>query len=265
MLNSFARFEQLTKLPEKIPNSATLASTSGKVTKVEHGPTGAQVWIGGKAHFVGKDDRGLALHEALPNASQMRDYVPWQFPTEGTHFEAGAPLSDPNRTFTNPHTLYSATKSMDHVQNFLTDEMHTLYKTEGIRRRAIETMVKAMSNLTKIEDPGDHPHVMRGEFYPTSVIRRMNEDELKGQRPIVHKPVLKGVDMLPLSLTEDWMAKLNHQRLKETLMDAASKGLSSSIHGAHPVPGIAFGAEFGVPSAAKIAPGRPATVRPYHY
>lgn len=265
VLNSFDRFNQLTQLPTTIPNAATLAMTSGKVDRVEHGPTGVHVWIGGRAHFVGKDERGIALHEPLPNAGKIKDYKPWEPPSVGTYYEAGAPLSDPNRTWTNPHTFYEATKSMDRVQNFLTDEMHGLYKSEGIRRRAIETMVKAMSNLTKIEDPGDHPHVLRGEFYPTSVIRRMNDEELKGQRPIAHKPVLKGVDMLPLSLTEDWMAKLQHQRLKETLMDAASKGHVSNIHGAHPIPGIAYGAELGQPQLARPVPGRPFTVQPHHY
>ena len=76
-----------------------------------------------------------------------------------------------------------------------------------------------------------------------------------GKRPIEHKPVLKGVDMMPLSLREDWMAKLQHQRLTQTLLDAASTLGKSDIHGLHPVPGIAYGAEFGLNS--QTTKGRP--------
>lgn len=265
VLNAFARFEQLTKLPDKIPNAATLAMVTGKVDKVEHDPTGVRVWIGGRSHFIGRDEEGAGLHVPLANADKLVDYQPWNPPTPGTHFEAGATLSDPNRTIVNPHHLYEATKSMDKVQNFLADAVYDIYKKEGVRRRAVETVVKAMSNLTRIEDPGDHPHVLRGEFYPTSVIRKINETELKGRDPIVHKPVLKGVDMLPLSLTEDWMAKLQHQRLKETIMDAAARGQASLIHGPHPIPALAHGSEFGLPNLARPVPGKANNVEPFHY
>lgn len=264
-LNSFARFQQLTKLPTDIADAASLAAASGKVDKVEHGPTGVHIWIGDHAHFIGKDVNGMALHTNLPNADKLPKYIPWKLPTVGTHFDRGDVLSDPNRTLVNPHDLYRTTKSMDRVQNFLADEIHYLYKDEGVRRRAIETVVKAMSNLTKVEDPGDHPHVLRGEFYPTTVIQKMNGTELKGKRPIEHKPVLKGVDMLPLSLTEDWMAKLQHQRLTGTITEAAAIGASSAIHGGHPIPGIAFGAEFGLPHLAKPVPGRAFNVQPFHH
>ena len=50
----------------------------------------------------------------------------------------------------------------------------------------------------------------------------------------------------PLSLREDWMAKLQHQRLGQTILDAAATLGRSDIHGLHPVPGMAYGAEFGL-------------------
>jgi hypothetical protein len=57
---------------------------------------------------------------------------------------------------------------------------------------------------------------------------------------------LKGVDMMPLSLQEDWLAKLQHIRLKSTILDAAATGGRSNLHGLHPIPGMAYGAEFGL-------------------
>lgn len=263
-LNSFGRFEQLTKLHEKIPDSATLAMKSGTITRVDQGSTGVTVHIDGTPHFIGKDSAGVALHEPLKDHHKIQGYKPWEPPKVGMHVTAGSVLSDPNRTVVNPHDLYAATKSMDKVQNHLTSEIHSLYESEGVRRRAVEVLVKAMSNLTKVDDPGDHPDILRGEFYPTTYVQSLNNNVLKGKRPVQHTPVLKGVDMLPLSLTTDWMAKLQHQRLKETLLTSAAAGYGSSIHGPHPIPAAAYGAEFGLGHLAKQQPGKP-EVKPFHY
>jgi len=256
LLNSFARFEQLMKLPQKIPDAAALAMKGGRIEKVEHSPTGVSVLIGGHRHHVGKDERGMPLHEVLPGAHTMEGYVPWAPPKVGMHVEAGQHLSDPNRTFVNPHDLYAATGSIEKVQHHLTGEVYGLYKDEGIRRRAVETVVRAISNLTKVHDPGEHPDVLRGEFRTLSSVRSMNAElAQQHKRLIEHAPVLKGVDMLPLSLQEDWMAKLQHRRIRSTLTEAAAMGGVSNIHGAHPIPGIAYGAEFGLNQTSAKVPG----------
>jgi DNA-directed RNA polymerase subunit beta' len=54
--------------------------------------------------------------------------------------------------------------------------------------------------------------------------------------------VMKPLATNPL-LDTDWMALLAHRGLKGTISRAASEGLSSDIHGTHPVPAYAFGAE----------------------
>ena len=265
ILNQFARFEQLTKLPQKIPNSATLAMTSGKIEKIEKDPTGVKIWIGNHAHHVGRDVGGMPLHEDLPHVDRSaKVYTAWQPPEVGAYVKAGQVLSDPNRTYVNPRHLYQATGSIEQVQNHLANSIYDLYRDEGLRRRTVETLVKSMSNLTKIEDPGDHEYLIRGEFYPTSMVHHINKTELKDKRPIIHQPVLQGVDMLPLSLQEDWMAKLQHQRLHQTLAEAASTAGASHVHGSHPIPGLAFGSEFGL-AKAKPGSGRTPTVSSHHY
>lgn len=249
LLNSFARFEQLTMLPKKIPNAASLAMTSGKIEKIEPTSTGANVYINGKKHFVGKDAAGHPLHQPYGSSN-------WTGLKVGQYVTAGSPLSDPARTFVNPHDLYKATGSIDKVQNHLVSEMYDLYKDEGIKRRHIETVVKAMSNLTKVVHPGDAVGVLRGEFQPLSVVQKQNSELVKaGRRPIEHTPVLKGINMMPLSLQEDWMAKLQHQKLRSTIAEAAALGSRSNIHGTHPIPAIAYGAELGLTRAHHLRPG----------
>ncbi len=243
MLGGFERFNQLMTLPKTIQDSATLAMRSGTVEKVEKDPTGVNVWVGGKKHHVGRDASGAPLWQPIAGTT----VTSWVQPKQGMKVEKGQQLSDPARTLVNPHDLYKATDSIEAVQNYLADEVYGLYKDEGIKRQHVETVVKAMSNLTKIDEPGDYDGVLRGEFHPTSVIHAVNRQLVKDKkRPIEHTPVLKGVDMMPLSLREDWMAKLQHQRLSQTILEAAATLGKSDIHGLHPVPGLAYGAEFGL-------------------
>lgn len=257
--DDFTRIEQLTQLPKpnkKSPDVAVLAMHSGTISKIEKDATGAKIWIGEHVHHVGKDRHGRLLYEDLPHAQDFAGYKGWTPPKVGMQVQAGQALTDPNRTLVNPHDLYRATKSMERVQNFLTDELHSIYGREGVRRQHVETIVKALGNLTKVRDPGDAEGILPGEFQPFSKIRALNAELVKaGKKPVEHVPILKGVKMLPFEIQEDWMAKLQHNNLRSTLMDAASVGSVSHLHGLHPIPGVAYGADFGLTSEHADRPG----------
>lgn len=247
-LGAFQRLEQLTYLPDKTPNSAVLAKVSGKITAIEPTNTGVQVHIDGVPHFVGKDPTGLDLHTELMGTHRDPKYLAWKPPVVGATVVAGQHLSDPNRTLVNPHRLYEATKDISKVKEFLANEMHHLYEAEGVRKRAVEVVVRSMGNITKIEDAKDHPDLLRGQFYPRSAVLKINEDRKKAGQPLIeHRPTLMGVNLLPLAATEDWLAVLNHQKLRSTLMQNAALGAKSDLHGHHPIPGLIYGAEFGKP------------------
>jgi DNA-directed RNA polymerase subunit beta' len=257
LLSAFAHFDNLLRLPKKLANQATISAVSGTVDKVQPTATGVDIYVGGKKHHVGKDAGGFTLHENLPGAVVMSDYIDWSPPKVGMKVAAGAYLSDPNRTVLNPHHLYAATGSMDRVQDHLTTSIFNLYKNEGLKRRAIEMVVKSMGSLTRVEDPGDHDSVLRGEFRPLPVVRKMNEELIREHKaPIEHTPVLKGIDVMPRELHEDWMAKLQHNHLRETLQEAAAVHGVSLIHGHHPVPALAFGSEIGLSKKDSLMPGR---------
>ena len=46
-------------------------------------------------------------------------------------------------------------------------------------------------------------------------------------------------------MQEDWIARMNHERIMQTIPEAAAKGWVSSLHGKHPIPPVVYGAEFG--------------------
>jgi DNA-directed RNA polymerase subunit beta' len=262
LIGQFGRVQQLTKLPERIPDEAALAMHAGKIEKVEHSKLGSTVTINGQEHFVPLDRGGRRLTDPLPGLNKVR----WEPPKVGMTVKAGDVLSDPNRTFVNPHTLYKATGNMEAVQNHLVNELHSLYSSEGIRRQNVEMLVKGMSNLTRVIEPGHAEGILKGEYHPTSVIRQMNKElATKGKKPVQHAPILKGVDVLPLHLQEDWMAKMNFERLRGSVMEAAATNAYSDIHGLHPIPGMAYGAEFGMTEKKKHVMPHVANVPGHHY
>lgn len=266
--DQFEQFENLVKLPTNIPDQATLAMKSGTVEKMRHDKLGTWVTVAGHEHFIGRDRNGMGLHEDLPYSKDRSDYVPWQPVKVGMKVQAGQMLSDPNRTTVNPRHLYEATGNIDVVQNHLTQEIHNIFGKEGVGRRQSELLVKTMTNTTRVQHPGDHPEVLRGEYRNASWVKSQNALlQQQGKRPISHQPELKGIDVMPLHMREDWMAKLQHQHLRDTILEHAATGGVSDLHGTHPVPGIAYGAEFGFDQSRALRPGfeRFKNVPTHHY
>lgn len=223
IVDEFKRVEQLLRFPKVLPGSAPLSTISGKVDKVEKDPAGGHnVYVSGVRHYV-PQRLGAPI---FGKGDQVK---------KGDALAAG-PI--------NPHELLPLT-NIEHVQNYLADELHNIYGPLGIRRRNSEMVVKALTNLTRIEDPGDHGAFLRGDFAPTSYVSQINRKVLKGKKPIVHAPVLKGVNVLPNDMQEDWLARLNHERLNSTIIEAAQQGWTSALHGEHPIPAVVYGAEIG--------------------
>lgn len=217
------RATNILTLKKKVKGSATLAQASGKITAMKKDPAGGfNVMIGGTRSYV-------------PANRVMKRGV-----KVGAAVKRGDPLT---RGPINPHDMLPLT-GMSKVQGHMAGELHSIYGQYGIRRRHSELMVRALSNVTKVEDKGDHPDLLPGDFATTSQVYEWNKKS-KGLKPVKHKPVLRGVKQVPLDVQTDWMARLNHEHLKDTIVDAAQQGWQSNLHGQHPIPPLIHGAEFG--------------------
>ena len=232
----FTAAEDLFKVPKKLKGSATLSMVAGKVEKIETDALGGKiVTIAGKPHVVPFTN---------PLLSEVR---------VGAEVDKADALSEGRK---NPHDILSITKNMGAVRNHLADSLNDLYSetTGNERRRNIETVIRAMTDLTRIDDPGDDYTYLRGQLVPMSEIERKNKElRSMNKREIRHTPQLKAMNKMPLAAQEDWMARLNFQRLEETFVEGAAQNWKSDIHG-HPIPGIAHGAEFGLepPGSVKL-------------
>ena len=231
LVDEFQRVKDLFLFPKTLPGSATLSTVSGTVSKVQKDPAG------GHNVFVrtGKDE----VRHYVPQ-SRGAPAMGGKLLKKGARIKRGMALS---KGPVNPHEMLPLT-GVEPVQGYLSDALHKVYGPHGIRRRNTEVVVKSLTNLTQVEDPGDHKTFIRGDFVPTSLVAGMNRKS-KGARPVVHRPVLKGINVLPLDMQEDWMARMNHQNIKSTVVEAAQQGWTSKLHGQHPIPPITYGVEFG--------------------
>jgi len=228
LADEFDRVKALLMFPQILPGSASLSTVSGKIEKMDKDPAGGHnVFIGGKRHYV---PNNLGIPQQNGVSLKIGDEI-----------KKGSPISNGP---INPHEMLPLT-GMEPVQGYLANALHELYGHTGVRRRNTEIVIKALTNLTKIDDPGDHKGFIRGDFAPLSHVTSFNKKLPKDGRPIVHQPILKGVNVLPLDMQEDWMARLNHQNLSKTIIEAAQQGWTSKLHGAHPIPPVVYGAEMG--------------------
>jgi DNA-directed RNA polymerase subunit beta' len=239
-VDRFTRLRQLLAMPKKLKGEATLARATGAITKVEPDPTGGvNIYIGKQRHLV---------PQRLVNETV----------TVGREVKRGDLLS---HGLVNPRHLLESVRDIHAVQNHLVEELHSpaygkdnddrplaqgLYDKEGVRRRNVEVVVRGLTNLTKVKDPGTS-HWFHGDIAPRVVVEEHNRNLKKGERPVEHEPELHGVRQIPLTVSTDWMARLNYQQLANTIIQGAAQGWKSDLHGSHPVPGIAHGAEFGRP------------------
>ncbi len=229
---SVSRFERLNNLlgmTKLLRNEATLSKAHGRVTDIkryEEGTGGFNIVVDGVTH---------QHRNTMPVSVKIGDTV-----------RKGDALTEGQ---VNPLHLLKHT-DMANVQNHLTNELYLgLYKKEGVRRRNVETVVRAITNLTRIKSPGDS-NFIHGDIAPLSVVEKTNREMGKPHGHIQHEPLLMPVKDLPLR-SEDWMARLNFQQIKKTLIEGAARGFKSDLHGSHPIPGVAYGAEFGKPPPGK--------------
>jgi DNA-directed RNA polymerase subunit beta' len=169
-------------------------------------------------------------------------------------------------------------KGMKEAQKFLVNHIDEI-NDKSLEKRHLETIVRGITNTTRIMDPGSSNYVP-GDIAPLTTIDWMNKnnerevdvpDAIKSHlstsvgrfasgteitpsvadeigkrgvkrvkitnKPIVHEPFL-----MPLGIggkaqsSEDWIARLAHNRIRSVLMEGTTQGWKTDIGDlAHPV------------------------------
>jgi DNA-directed RNA polymerase subunit beta' len=250
--------------PETFKNKATMASHSGKITKIVPGSAGGwQVNIDKTTHFIN------------PHSGELAVKV-------GDNVNTGDILN-----YGIPHPK-DAIKLLGEIKGIekITETIHKIYKDSGIKvdRRNLETVVRGMTGFGIINDEGSHHHFVKNDVVPLSSIYEWNKNvdkvhklspeesygmilhkdtgEFKaGSRidskminilknkykeieskhePISYNRTLIGVQQAPLKL-QDWVSHLGYRYLKRGLQEGATYGYSSDVHGYSPIPAFVTG------------------------
>jgi len=165
----------------------------------------------------------------------------------GHSFRRGDSLTkgDPNM-----HKLLSAS-GLGAVQQHMVNRIGSIYGAEGVKQRHVELAVRSSTNTMEITDPGDHPHFKRGDFVQKTVIDEINRTKLQGKKPIQAKTQLKSLAVIPHKTQTNWMGRLMGDHLPGTILEAAHQGGRADMQGRHPIPGLAYGKDFGNPTGGR--------------
>ena len=220
-VSALQRAQQLFNLPKTLPNSAVLSKSTGIISKIEKDSS-----TNGHYVFV-KTDKDEHKHYVPPS----RDLLV----KSGDSISRGDSLSD---GVVNPRQLLQH-KNMDEVRNYITDQLHRIYKNVGgTRRRNVEVVVRNLTNLTEVADPGKSEH-LTGDVVPLNIVQDFNS-KASTEDKILHKPILKGIKEIALLKDEDYLSRMNFQRIQSTLVEGAGKGWKTTTKNTtNPIPAFA--------------------------
>jgi len=256
---------QLLEIPQAFAHEAVLAPADGVVTKIEEAPQGG--------HFIFVDSTKLYVQPELTVTTKVGTHV-----ENGDSLTNGIPhpaklavakgmgaarehlVTSLQRVYTGEgvnmdrrHFELLAKSVLNHVRIAESDPKHP----EFIRGDVVNYNTFRDSYAKDVERLPVQMAVGRNlgqevMFYTfgTRVTPSIAKDlQTRGIKEVLVSRGVPNIEhvMKPLAtnplLDTDWMALLAHRGLKGTISRAASEGLTSDIHGTHPVPAYAFGAE----------------------
>ena len=218
--------KQFFTMTNQYSGAAVIAENSGTITNIAKAPAGGtNVWVDKKRyHIVPGMEHNLKIGDKISAGDIM---------TKGL----------PNLSKITPH------KGIDHSRELFVNTAHNLYDRAGAYsvRKNFETVARGLVNYVIIEDPGDLTHHVHGDVVDYNQLR-VEIEELKKLHPGAHlpkfSPIQKGTTWAPQD-KKDWMANFGFKYLKTNLIENAAMGVSSKVHGYHPVASYAVGNEFG--------------------
>ena len=256
---------QLLDVPKAFKYEALLAPVSGVVQKIEKAPQGGHyLTVGGKRAYAGPDltlkvevgspvEIGDALTDGVPHPAKVVaakglgagrayfvDAVHGLYKGEGVNLDRR-------------HVELLAKSEINHVRLLDVDPEHPEFlKGDIINYNAFRDAYQKAAVRVPVEGAVGHRlgqevlhHTVGTPVTPALAksLKASGVHDVAINKSIPQVEfVMKPFTMNPL-LESDWMARLAHRYLKNTLQEAAQFGEVSDIHGTHPVPAYAFGAE----------------------
>ena len=267
-ISGITGLRQVLEVPDSFLNKAILASHDGKVSKVETAPQGGHyIYVGDTQHYLGTNvlpivkagqivEAGDALSDGVPKPDEVvghkgigagRKYLVDVL----NRLYEGAGQSIDKRHF---ELLAKTNLNHVYVVDVPKDQDHKFMKGDVLAYNQYKKMLAEDAQTVPLQDAigetlADNVlHYTAGTRITESVKDELEKQNIKKVNVAVHPPIVEFM-MRPATrnplLNPDWLAKLSHRYLKDSILTGAHTGGKSNLHGYHPVPGYAQGHEFG--------------------
>lgn len=256
---------QLLEIPQNFQHEAALAPKTGIVTNIEKAPQGGffitvennRVYAAPQLTVTVKKgdhvEMGDALTNGIPHPAKLiqhkgigaaRQYfvnaLDRVYKSEGVGLDRR-------------HFELLAKTNMNTVRLLEADDRHPEFlKGEPINYNSFRDAYANSVTKKKLEDAvgerlGEEVfHHTVGTPITPSLINELRARGIREVQVTLGAPrvefVMRNFAMNPL-MDKDWMGRLGHRYLKGSILQGAHQGEESDIHGTHPVPAYAFGAE----------------------
>jgi len=253
------------EIPKSFVNKATLATTEGKVTDIERAPQGGfNVFVEDEKSYIpaglspvveiGRNvTPGDALSDGIPKPDEVVRYKGLGTGRKYMVDHLHDIYRDRGLDIDKRHLEMLARSHLNHVridedpeERFFPGEIvnyTTMMKTLGEDVKD-KTVKDAVGNVLA----QGYMHHTAGTTVTPEVAKELTKNGIRVVNVSKHPPKISFF-MAPLSrnplFNPDWMARLGHRYLKESILEGAHFGQFSDIHGTHPVPAYAYGREFG--------------------
>lgn len=269
-------FRAIIESPSSFKNKATLAQKRGRVTKVTKAPQGGhyvnvedvQHYIAAGLEPVVKVNTSVARGDVLSTGVARPDEVVQhkglgagrQYLVEQLNgIYKGSGINVDRR-----HLEVLAKSNLNYLKIDDVDDddtaEHGLVRGDVIEYNRFRNVIaKSVETVPLKQAEGRHLgegvlHHVAGTSITPAMLREFKRAGITDIKVTMRAPKVTPI-MAPATrnplLNPDFVARLGHRYLKQTLLDAAQQGQTTNLHGTHPVPSIVFGSEFGEGGSGK--------------
>ncbi len=262
-------FRMIMESPASFKNKATLSPVNGSVKSIQAAPQGGfyitvnaekLYALPGLKPIVKVGDivhAGDAVSDGVPKPDEVVKYKGLGAGREYMVQKLSQIYKDNGINTDRRHFEVLAKSALNHVRIEHVDDEdddHGLVRGDVVSYNTFRNVAAQRAEVTAV-DKAVGKHLAEGALYHlvgTQITEPMVQEFKKAgikqvktalKAPLM-SPVLAAATQNPL-LNPDWMVRLGHRYLKKSIMEGAQKGQKSDVHGAHPLPGLVFSAEFG--------------------
>jgi hypothetical protein len=264
----FDVINQLAQVPKAFRHAATLAGVDGEVTKVEPAPQGGtNVFVGDGVFYVEPDQTATVEPGATVEAGDQistgivnpAEVVKYKGIGEGRRYFAerfAKAFKDSKIKANRRNAEVLARALIDHVEVDDPEGLGDYLPGDVASYSGLAYAYKPRDNSTVEEPKNAIGKYLEQPALQYSIGTRVTNGMLKefdefgvGKLRVHPEPPTFTPRMQRLRTAgqfgNDWLAKLHGTYLKRNLLSDVQSGAESRIHGTHPVPGLAYGVEFG--------------------